>query len=375
MGSSRPSGPIGRERGRSVGIRRQRIPHGTRVHHTTTARPGRARRRRSHPRPQPPRGAPGLPAETLSLYGAMHLILSVVYTREGNRQATRRTLDQARRIATRVGPGRNDYNTEFGPTNVELHAVAAAVDLGDAGEALDFARQIDATGLSPERQSRLHLDLARAHLQRRHLGEAVAALLNAERAAPEQVQTHAFTRDTARELLNLTGRRATPELNELARRIGATKLEPGCRRYDAREVENRWARQADGAAGGMSEIRRRCGVDEESDNMAPEITYIELLQADGRPGESIVGEVERWRVRIYPSSITSADLERPSSRWGCSGELLSQAADLSEVEVKWTEAGEQWMMMWATLGSGHAGWSVFQKPITTTSMTVRSLAD
>jgi transcriptional regulator with XRE-family HTH domain len=160
--------------------------------------------------------------ETLSLYGAMHLILSVVYAREGNRQATRRTLDQARQIATRVGPGRNDYNTEFGPTNVELHAVAAAVDLGDAGEALDLARQIDATGLSPERQSRLHLDLARAHLQRRHLGEAVAALLDAERAAPEQVQTHTFARDTARELLNLTGRRATPELIELARRTGAT---------------------------------------------------------------------------------------------------------------------------------------------------------
>jgi transcriptional regulator with XRE-family HTH domain len=162
------------------------------------------------------------PPETLSLYGAMHLILSVVYAREGNRQATRRTLDQARQIAARVGPGRNDYNTEFGPTNVELHAVAAAVDLGDAGEALDLARQIDAVGLSPERQSRLHLDLARAHLQRRHLGEAVAALLDAERAAPEQVQTHTIARDTARELLSLTGRRATPELIELAHRIGAT---------------------------------------------------------------------------------------------------------------------------------------------------------
>lgn len=162
------------------------------------------------------------PPETLSLYGAMHLILSVVYAREGNRQDTRRTLDQARQIARRVGPGRNDYNTEFGPTNVELHAVAAAVDLGDAGEALDLARRVEAADLTPERQSRLHLDLARAHLQRRHLGEAVAALLDAERAAPEQVQTHTFARDTARELLNLTGRRATPELVELARRIGAT---------------------------------------------------------------------------------------------------------------------------------------------------------
>jgi len=105
---------------------------------------------------------------------------------------------------------------------------------------------------------------------------------------------------------------------------------------------------------------RRCGREESE--VPPEITYIDLFQVDGRPGESIVGEVERWRVRIYPDSITSADLDQPFSQWGCSAELLSQAADLSEAEIRWTEAGEQWVGMWATLpGPGHSAWSVFQK--------------
>jgi transcriptional regulator with XRE-family HTH domain len=159
--------------------------------------------------------------QALSLYGAMHLLLAVVYAREGDRAATRKAIATARKIAARLDADRNDYNTEFGATNVELHAVSTAVDLGDAGEALDLAAAIDATGLSSERQSRLHTDLARAHVQRRHLGEATAALLEAERLAPEQVQNHHLVRELVHDLLNLAGRRATPDLLGLARRTGA----------------------------------------------------------------------------------------------------------------------------------------------------------
>lgn len=161
------------------------------------------------------------PPETLSVYGAMHLLLAVVNAREGDRTKTRQAIANARQVAARIDTDRNDYNTEFGPTNVELHAVATAVDLGDAGEALDLAKNIDAGGLSPERQSRLFIDVARAHTQRRHIGEAVAALLEAERHAPEQVQTHVLVRGIVGDLLSLAGRRATSELLNLARRIGA----------------------------------------------------------------------------------------------------------------------------------------------------------
>lgn len=55
-------------------------------------------------------------------------------------------LREARELGDQVGDGRNDYNTEFGPTNVALHEVAVAVDLGDAGVALRAAQTVDASG-------------------------------------------------------------------------------------------------------------------------------------------------------------------------------------------------------------------------------------
>jgi transcriptional regulator with XRE-family HTH domain len=164
--------------------------------------------------------APTAEPEALSLYGAMHLLLAVVHAREGDRGATHSAIVVARQIAERLGVDRNDYNTEFGPTNVELHAISTSADLGDAGEAIERAGTVDATGLSVERQTRLAIDLARAHAQRRHVGEAVAALLRAEQLATEQVHRNDVVRQVTRDLLNVAGRRATTDLLDFARRLG-----------------------------------------------------------------------------------------------------------------------------------------------------------
>lgn len=159
--------------------------------------------------------------EVLSLYGAMHLLRAVVAGREGRRADAHRDLQDARSIALRLDVDRNDFDTEFGPTNVELHAISVAVDLGDAGEALDLAEAIDVTNLSPERQARYLLDVAHAQTQRRYLGAAIATLLAAEELAPEQIQNHHLARDVIRELLHLNGRRAPDELRDLAARAAA----------------------------------------------------------------------------------------------------------------------------------------------------------
>jgi hypothetical protein len=76
-------------------------------------------------------------------------------------------IDQAREIATQIGDGRDDFGTEFGPTNVALHAVAVAVELGDAGQAIELFRHVQSGQLSPERQARYDIDLAQAHAMRR----------------------------------------------------------------------------------------------------------------------------------------------------------------------------------------------------------------
>ncbi|MEV5280756.1 helix-turn-helix transcriptional regulator [Streptomyces sp. NPDC052811] len=162
--------------------------------------------------------APTCPPEELSLLGAMNLVLAVINAREGNRAQTRSHIERARGIAARLGEDRNDFDTEFGPTNVEVHAVSTAVELGDAGLALEVAQDVNTSGLSPERQSRFLLDVARAHAQRRHVGEATAAILEAENLAPEQIQDHHLAREVIRDLIQLSGPRVPEALRDLAER-------------------------------------------------------------------------------------------------------------------------------------------------------------
>ncbi|HLM65392.1 MAG TPA: helix-turn-helix transcriptional regulator [Acidimicrobiales bacterium] len=164
------------------------------------------------------------PPAALSLAGAMHLVRAVIAAREGRRGAARDDVDAARRLAARLGGDRNDHDTEFGPTNVEAHAVAVAVELGDAGEALEIAEVLDVSTLSPERRARFLVDLARAHTQRRHLAAATDALVEAEKVASEQVRGHELVRETVRDLLQLAGRNAPDELRGLAHRTAAVPL-------------------------------------------------------------------------------------------------------------------------------------------------------
>jgi transcriptional regulator with XRE-family HTH domain len=158
--------------------------------------------------------------EVLSLYGASHLVLAVAAARDNRRSQAHEHLDIARKIAGQLGQDRDDYGTEFGPTNVAVHAVDIAVELGDAGQAIELAEHTDAGSLSPERQARYLLDLAQAHAMRRQIGEALHALQEAERIAPEETRVHYVGRAVARDLLQLSGLRPRPELRDLAERFG-----------------------------------------------------------------------------------------------------------------------------------------------------------
>jgi len=146
-------------------------------------------------------------------------VLAIAAARDNDRAQAHEHLDQARKIAKRIGEDRDDFGTEFGPTNVALHAVAVAVELGDAGQALDLAHGINAAGLSAERQARYDIDLAQAHAMRRQTGEALRYLEEAERLTPSG-RGRTGPRAVARELIQLSGSRPRPELRELAERLG-----------------------------------------------------------------------------------------------------------------------------------------------------------
>lgn len=154
----------------------------------------------------------------VAIQGALRLQLAIAAARQNEAEAAYSYLRQARQAADRLGEDRNDYNTEFGPTNVSLHEVAVAIDLGDAGAALRVAASIDSSRLSPERQGRLLMDVARANLQRRHVEGAIQALLSAEKVSPEQVRRHRLVRDLLHDLAR-AGHGSDPRLVGLNERL------------------------------------------------------------------------------------------------------------------------------------------------------------
>jgi transcriptional regulator with XRE-family HTH domain len=161
-------------------------------------------------------------ARAMSLWGALTLQRAVIASRLNDADAAYRHLDEAGVMAGRLGEGRNDYNTEFGPANVGLYAIAVAVDLGDAGRALRAAVAVDTSHLSPERRARMLIDVARAHAQRRQVQDAVAALREAEEITPEQVRGHDGVRQLVSDLLTMQDSPSS-ELRDLAGRLGLTR--------------------------------------------------------------------------------------------------------------------------------------------------------
>jgi transcriptional regulator with XRE-family HTH domain len=158
--------------------------------------------------------------QAMSLWGGLTLQRAVIAARLNDPDAAYGHLERASQIAERLGEGRNDYNTEFGPANVGLYEIAVAVELGDAGRALRVAATVDTTGLSAERRARMLIDVARAHAQRRQVHDAVAALREAEQITPEQVRSHDLVRQLVSDLLTMQDPPAS-ELRDLAGRLTA----------------------------------------------------------------------------------------------------------------------------------------------------------
>ncbi|SEG40627.1 hypothetical protein SAMN05444920_102905 [Nonomuraea solani] len=136
--------------------------------------------------------SPGLPLATpelLSVYGTLYLAGSMAAARDEDRDATRAFLAEARESAARLGRDANYVWTAFGPTNVRIHQVATAIELGDIQVAVDVGARLDTSGLPIERRRARHgLAVAHAFSLRNRTEDALTALLDAEIIAPEQVR-------------------------------------------------------------------------------------------------------------------------------------------------------------------------------------------
>lgn len=158
-----------------------------------------------------------------SVAGSLWLIAAVIAARRMDREEAGARLDRADHLAGLLGEDANHAWTAFGPTNVKVHRISVATEMGDAAEALRLAADVD-TAVMPEglasRRAQVHLDLAWAQAQRRQDAEATLHLLEAERTAPEAVRYNVIVRELVREMLTRSGRSQTSALTQLAIRAG-----------------------------------------------------------------------------------------------------------------------------------------------------------
>ncbi|MGV9677086.1 helix-turn-helix domain-containing protein [Nocardia sp. NPDC003482] len=152
----------------------------------------------------------------LAMYGS--LLSTAAYTAavDGDRDAARTLLTEARDAAEQL-----DDLTGFGPTAVGLYQVSAARALGDAGAAIEAARQINPAAIpSAERRARYWSDVARAFHQWDKPEHCYNALLSAEQAAPDEVRFRKPIQQITLSLLRHPTANTLQGLHSFARRTG-----------------------------------------------------------------------------------------------------------------------------------------------------------
>jgi transcriptional regulator with XRE-family HTH domain len=162
-------------------------------------------------------------ADEIAVHGSLLETAAFTAARSTDASSAWSILGEAERDAARYGLDRTHQRTAFSLGNVRLHGIAVALELGDFRGAARRAEELDPSRLPVAcRQAAYWIDLARAHASMRNADDAVHALLNAERIAPEQVRYRIAVREMVREFLQHKRKSISPELDSLAKRVGVS---------------------------------------------------------------------------------------------------------------------------------------------------------
>ncbi|GAA3410128.1 hypothetical protein [Streptosporangium vulgare] len=160
--------------------------------------------------------------ELLSVHGTLLLAGSMAAARAEDRATTRAFLTEAAESARRLGGDANHVWTAFGPTNVAIHQVATAIELGDVQVAIDLGPGLDTSALPIERRARHGITVAQAFSQWNRTDEALDTLLQAEHLAPEQIRHHYLSRQLVLSWIRRRKGKPSHRLTDLARRLRVT---------------------------------------------------------------------------------------------------------------------------------------------------------
>ena len=171
--------------------------------------------------------APGVGGETrperLSVYGMLLLNGAMAAARIGDSATVRDLIRGADDAAIALGEDRNDYWTSFGPTNVQLHRAAAAVELGEGRLAIETHERMDQGGfmaLLPERRAHHFIDLARGLAQIGDVARASEMLLEGDRLAPSEIRCRPIAHEVLSDVLRRTRGTPSAPVAELAENMG-----------------------------------------------------------------------------------------------------------------------------------------------------------
>jgi transcriptional regulator with XRE-family HTH domain len=161
--------------------------------------------------------------ERVSVYGMLLLNAAMAAARIGDSATVRDLVVGAEEAATELGGDFNHYWTCFGPTNVQVHKAAAAVELGDGRAAVETHEGLDPegfAGLLPERRAHHYIDIARAYAQIGDVDKACELLLEGDRLAPSEIRCRPIAHEVLSDVLRRT-RGAPPQpIAELAEHMG-----------------------------------------------------------------------------------------------------------------------------------------------------------
>jgi transcriptional regulator with XRE-family HTH domain len=161
--------------------------------------------------PAPPAGGVRL----LAMRGALCMRAAVLAARAGMAEEAADRMAAAQAIARQVPDGVY-HGTAFGPGSVRVHELALAVEAGDVGRATELAGQWQPPRALPaERRSHFHIEAARAYCWTGNRDQAITALWQARRAAPQHTRCNPAVIETVAVLIR-GSRKPPPPLIQLA---------------------------------------------------------------------------------------------------------------------------------------------------------------
>jgi transcriptional regulator with XRE-family HTH domain len=159
--------------------------------------------------------------------GIANLTAALAAASRGHRDTAQTHLTEAASLAEAMDLDVSPFaDLRFGRTNVGIWRVAIAVELGDGARVAEIANGLRLDTITPVRQAVFWIDYGRGLLSERKTRErGIAALLTAEKIAPQRFRNDVFAREAVAALLHTArGDAMGRELRGLAWRMGLTPI-------------------------------------------------------------------------------------------------------------------------------------------------------